>query len=422
MQNFNRQDLSSKFRQWMKDNDILSQVTAREDGDTTISEWQKDKAGNDDEPGRNLDTNTLMTSNEMLWASPSRIVDALQRLGTNNEDISFPDSINRIKELQTDLFEPILADTIAVFKQTLSEPIFFKTKSALSRSMAGTNQKGGLITLLRNGDEDILKLDYENNLQKSTPWIRTHNLLAPLANDTQVVRSRADEADLTREGAVVDQIRMIDCRTIEIGKRYYEVHFLFIRQFSAVQNISQMLSDKIFESVFLDQEKKKADSAYVNSVEALMTLSVLSGDLKILMTTMRALLLSRESDLVHDLSQWLRLVFESIDSSVGMDNQCSINDAKKAMRFVSQKGKDLVHRVIRKQDPRYHRPGNKTAMVEAMAAMEAGSMSSAAQKEQEFCKKDGVTTLEWVYIIANLVAYSSRIFQMFKDLSGSQQF
>ena len=53
-----------------------------------------------------------MESDEMLWASPSRIVDGLKRLGTPQKDTKFTASLKMIEKLEQRIKEPVLEETL----------------------------------------------------------------------------------------------------------------------------------------------------------------------------------------------------------------------------------------------------------------------------------------------------------------------
>ena len=81
-----------------------------------------------------------------------------------------------IEQLEEMIKAPVIEDTVSIFDNTLMAPTFFRKKKALSRAMSGDTSKGGLITLLKNGDEDIYKIDHEKN--KQPEWERAMFSLA----------------------------------------------------------------------------------------------------------------------------------------------------------------------------------------------------------------------------------------------------
>ena len=69
-----------KFEKWFNEQSIANEIK-KNLGATSLQSLWKGQAAKKQDEGK-IDSNQLMSNDEMLWASPSVILDYLQRLGT----------------------------------------------------------------------------------------------------------------------------------------------------------------------------------------------------------------------------------------------------------------------------------------------------------------------------------------------------
>ena len=74
-----------------------------------------------------VDSDKLMKSDEMLWASPTVFFDCLSRLGTIQEKVDLESSKEEMKELESYFREPLISEVLMKFKRTINKPTFYKS-------------------------------------------------------------------------------------------------------------------------------------------------------------------------------------------------------------------------------------------------------------------------------------------------------